>query len=204
MNGKEVSFAVSGTSLATYNFSAQASPNNANYGSASASVDKATITSANASETATATFTAKAKEGYEFAGWGTSGTATTYESTANPYQTTISNTAHATTATKTLYAIFRPVFRFSVAAEKVYDYGTVNATVTDKILGEPSATSLSTKATFTASPKTGATFEGMQDTRVQSLGWEDPLEKEMATHSSILAWRIPWTEEPGGLQSTGS
>ena len=38
-------------------------------------------------------------------------------------------------------------------------------------------------------------------TRVQSLGWEDPLEKEMATHSSILAWRIPWTEKPGGLQS---
>ena len=38
---------------------------------------------------------------------------------------------------------------------------------------------------------------------VQSLGWEDPLEKEMATHSSILAWRIPWTEEPGGLQSIG-
>ena len=38
---------------------------------------------------------------------------------------------------------------------------------------------------------------------VQSLGWEDPLEKEMATHSSILAWRIPWTEEPGGLQPTG-
>ena len=36
------------------------------------------------------------------------------------------------------------------------------------------------------------------------LGWEDPLEKEMATHSGILAWRIPWTEEPGGLQSTGS
>ena len=43
----------------------------------------------------------------------------------------------------------------------------------------------------------------MQETGVQSLGWEDPLEKEMATHSSILAWRIPWTEEPGGLQSTG-
>ena len=43
----------------------------------------------------------------------------------------------------------------------------------------------------------------MQETRVQSLGQEDPLEKEMATHSSILAWRIPWTEEPGGLQSTG-
>ena len=38
----------------------------------------------------------------------------------------------------------------------------------------------------------------------ETLGWEDPLEKGMATHSSILAWRIPWTEEPGGLQSTGS
>ena len=44
----------------------------------------------------------------------------------------------------------------------------------------------------------------MRETWVQSLGQEDPLEKEMATHSSILAWRIPWTEEPGGLQSTGS
>ena len=44
----------------------------------------------------------------------------------------------------------------------------------------------------------------MQKTRVQSLGWEDPLEKEMATHSSILAWEIPWTEEPGRLQSMGS
>ena len=40
----------------------------------------------------------------------------------------------------------------------------------------------------------------MQETQVQSLGWEDLLEKEMATHSSILAWKIPWTEEPGGLQ----
>ena len=43
----------------------------------------------------------------------------------------------------------------------------------------------------------------MWETWVQSLGREDPLEKEMATHSRILAWRIPWTEEPGGLQSTG-
>ena len=43
----------------------------------------------------------------------------------------------------------------------------------------------------------------MWETRVQSLGWEDPLEKEMATHSSILAWKIPWTEEPGKLQSMG-
>ena len=44
----------------------------------------------------------------------------------------------------------------------------------------------------------------MQETRVQSLGQEDPLEKDLATHSSILAWRIPWTEEPGGLHSMGS
>ena len=44
----------------------------------------------------------------------------------------------------------------------------------------------------------------MLEIRVRSLGWEDPLEKEMATHSSVLACRIPWTEEPGGLQSVGS
>ena len=43
-----------------------------------------------------------------------------------------------------------------------------------------------------------------QDMQFRSLGWEDPLEEDMATHSSILAWRTPWTEEPGGLQSTGS
>ena len=44
----------------------------------------------------------------------------------------------------------------------------------------------------------------IQETCVRSLGEEDPLEKGMATHSSVLAWRIPWTEEPGSLQSTGS
>ena len=44
----------------------------------------------------------------------------------------------------------------------------------------------------------------MQETWVQSLGWEDALEEGLATHSRILAWRIPWTEEPGGLQSVGS
>ena len=43
----------------------------------------------------------------------------------------------------------------------------------------------------------------MRETQVQSLGQEDPLEKEMAAHSNILAWRIPWTEDPGGLQSMG-
>ena len=44
----------------------------------------------------------------------------------------------------------------------------------------------------------------VQETRVRSLGWKDPLEKEMATHSNILAWKISWTEKPGGLQSMGS
>ena len=44
----------------------------------------------------------------------------------------------------------------------------------------------------------------VRETQVRSLGQEDPLEKEMATHSSTLAWEIPWTEEPGGLQSAGS
>ena len=43
----------------------------------------------------------------------------------------------------------------------------------------------------------------MQEMQVPSLGWEDPLEKETATHSRILAWETPWTEEPGGLQSLG-
>ena len=47
-------------------------------------------------------------------------------------------------------------------------------------------------------------LSAMQETQVPSLGQEDPLEKETATHSSILAWRIPWTEEPGGLWSVGS
>ena len=46
-------------------------------------------------------------------------------------------------------------------------------------------------------------MEEIQETGVRSWGWEDPLEEEMATHSRILAWEIPWTEEPGWLQSTG-
>ena len=44
----------------------------------------------------------------------------------------------------------------------------------------------------------------MQETQVQSLSWDDPLEEGIVTHSSVLAWKIPWTEEPGGLQSMGS
>ena len=52
--------------------------------------------------------------------------------------------------------------------------------------------------------ETVKTLAAVQETWVQFLGWEDPLEKAMATHPSILAWRIPWTEEPGKLQSMGS
>ena len=52
--------------------------------------------------------------------------------------------------------------------------------------------------------KTVNNLSAMQETWIQSLGWKDPLEKEMATHSSILAWEIPWTEEPDRLQSMGS
>ena len=52
--------------------------------------------------------------------------------------------------------------------------------------------------------KKSPTNTGDTGDRVRSLDWEDPLKKEMAAHSSILAWEIPWTEEPGGLQSMGS
>ena len=52
--------------------------------------------------------------------------------------------------------------------------------------------------------QTAENLPAMQETWVQSLGWEDPQEKGMATYSSTLAWRIPWTEEPGGPQSMGS
>ena len=47
-------------------------------------------------------------------------------------------------------------------------------------------------------------MQEVQEMKARSLGWEDPLEKKMATHSTIPAWEIPWTEEPGGLQSMGS
>ena len=61
-------------------------------------------------------------------------------------------------------------------------------------------TSLKSSASLVAQSKN---LSAMQETWVQFLGWEDSLEKEMATHSSILAWRVPWTEKPGRLQSMG-
>ena len=61
-----------------------------------------------------------------------------------------------------------------------------------------------TKLVFEEVAQTVKNMPAVQETGTRSLGWEDPLEKEMATHASTLAWRIPWTEEPGGLQSMGS
>ena len=52
--------------------------------------------------------------------------------------------------------------------------------------------------------KTVKCLSTMRETQVRALGWEDPLEKEIAIHSSTIAWKIPWTEEPGTLQSVGS
>ena len=60
---------------------------------------------------------------------------------------------------------------------------------------------METRVSLTA--QLGKNLPAIQETRVRFLGWEDALEKEMATHSSVLAWRISWTEEPGGLQSMG-
>ena len=61
------------------------------------------------------------------------------------------------------------------------------------VLGEPSLVAQAVKC-----------LPAMRESRVRSLGWEDHLEREMATHSSTLAWKIPWTEDPGRLQSMGS
>ena len=161
MNGATTTFTVSGSSTATYKFSATATPNNTAFGTASASVANTSVTSTKTSETTTATFTATANSDYEFVGWGTTQDATSYESTANPYQPTITNSEPGSTANKTLYAIFKPVFKFTATAKKINgNHGNVSATVTDKILGDPTATSLSTQATFTATPAEDCTFEG--------------------------------------------
>lgn len=161
MNGATTTFTVSGSTTATYNFSATANPNNTAFGTVSASVANTSVTSTNTSEETTATFTATANSGYEFAGWGTTQDATSYESTANPYQPTITNSKPGSTANKTLYAIFKPVFKFTATAEKINgNYGQVTSTVTPKILGEPSETTKTTQATFTATPNENCTFHG--------------------------------------------
>ena len=84
----------------------------------------------------------------------------------------------------------------------------------DELKVAPASSSQVWRPLFTAEEKelcstvlvaqTVRSLPAVQETRVPSLGREDPLEEGMTTHSSILAWEIPWTEEPGGLQSTGS
>lgn len=144
----------------TYYFSAVANINFNTHGSAIASVEQSSIISTNNEESTNIKYTATANSGYEFVGWGTKSDATSYESKENPYTTTITNTSGLSTASKTLYAIFKPVFHFTVEAQKIYDHGTVTASVTDKVLGDPTETSKTAQATFTATPADGCTFEG--------------------------------------------
>ena len=70
-------------------------------------------------------------------------------------------------------------------------------------VGTPNAWDLNPEFTTSLVAQLAKNLPAIQETQAQSLGQRDPLEKEMATHSSILAWRIPWTEEPGGLSSMG-
>ena len=160
MNGATTTFKVSGKTEAKYYFSASAIPNYDTHGSATASVEQSSITSTDSTESTRVKYTATPNPGYEFVGWGASADATTYESTDTTYTTTISTSFSTTTASKTLYAIFKPVFHFTVEAQKIYDHGTVTASVTDKVLGNPTETSKTAQATFTATPADNCTFEG--------------------------------------------
>lgn len=146
-----------------FNFSATANKNIAAAGTATASVANTQIQAAVGvtSASTTATFTATANSSYEFAGWGTTSSTTTYESTANPYNTTITNNSAGSTASKTLYAIFKPFFNFSFATSVINSScGSANVTYSAKVNGAPGATSVSTQPTFTASANTGCVFEG--------------------------------------------
>lgn len=168
-------------------FSATATPNNENYGSSTTSVTRYVLGSGGqTSATETATFTATPKDGYAFVGWGTTADATTYESTENPYQASITNSTPGSTANKTLYAIFKPVFNFTATAEKIYGHGTVTASVADKVLGEPSATSQDAEATFEATPNTDCTFEGWYYDREHiQLASNDATYKPTITNDAI-------------------
>ena len=158
---KKLTISVSGTGTANYTFAATATPNSATYGSATASLSRTSVTSSNTSETATASFSATANSGYEFQGWGTSSTSTSYESTTNPYDVTLTATEGYPNQSKTLYAIFKPVFNFSATAVSSNEaLGTATGSVTNKFVGNVGATSYSTTATFTAAPKTDCLFLG--------------------------------------------
>jgi hypothetical protein len=158
---KEITISVSGTGTINYTFAATASPNSATCGSASATLSRTSVTSSNISETATATFTADANDGYEFQGWGTSSSSTSYENTDNPYAVTLTATEAYPSQSKTLYAIFKPVFNFTATAKSSNEtLGTATGSVTPKFIGNVGATSYTTTATFTAEPKTDCVFLG--------------------------------------------
>lgn len=147
-----------------YDYSAIALPNNDTYGNTSAEVTSADITGTLSAIPAstTATFTATPSSGYEFAGWGETADAAIYESTANPYYVTLENSAPGSTVSKTLYAIFKPVFRFEVSATtNNNELGTATASVDNaKMLGAPDDTDAQTTATFIASPASDCLFKG--------------------------------------------
>lgn len=123
MNGKTVAFGVSATSTTTYRFAATATPNDASYGSANATVAAAVISnSTKTSESTTATFTATPNTGYRFLGWGTSADASTYVSTANPYQMSLNNSVPQSTVSQTLYAIFEEIPPKILKPSDISDY----------------------------------------------------------------------------------
>ncbi|MDD6472291.1 MAG: hypothetical protein PUF62_04560 [Bacteroidales bacterium] len=123
MNGKTVTFGVSATSTTTYRFAATATPNDASYGSANATVAAAVISnSTKTSESTTATFTATPNTGYRFLGWGTSADASTYVSTANPYQMSLNNSVPQSTVSQTLYAIFEEIPPKILKPSDISDY----------------------------------------------------------------------------------
>lgn len=173
------------TFKAIYYFSVTAIPNNNTYGTATAGVDES-ITSTKTSESKTATYNATAAEGYEFAGWSTTAEATKLISTDNPYISTITNSTPGSKAEQTLYAIFKPIFHFTATAEKIHDYGTVSTSVADKLLGEPSASSLTTQATFTATPNEDCTFEGWYyDADHTQLASKEPTYTPTITNETV-------------------
>lgn len=161
-NNVTYSFDVSGACLPVFNFTATSLATTG--GSATAEI-KNSVTGTNVSQTSastTAKFSATANANYEFVGWGTSANATSYVSIENPYQPTVTNNKPGSTQNITLYAIFKPVFKFSATAQSSdTSAGTASATITEKVLGEtPTSTSASTTATFTATPKENCTFNG--------------------------------------------
>lgn len=170
-NTVTTTFTVSGTGVIDYDYEATTGVNHNTFGSASVAFDGGTAgitantsvqNTTESSVNKTAVFSATAKPGYEFVGWGTSADATSYESAANPYNYSMTATLSAPSQSKTLYAIFKPVFIFSASATSSnVTLGTTTATVGNtKILGDVDDTQAQTTATFTATPANDCIFKG--------------------------------------------